>query len=781
MIRTIFLFSTIYVLLCHPLFAQSTSKATLSGYVKESGSGELLPGVTIYIPELKVGTATNTYGFYSLTVPKGDYTLIVSSIGYETVKQPLQLSKNQQLEITLNQTTTELQEVIVTADAPEIESEKTPMSVMRLSAAEVQNMPALLGENDVMKTLQLMPGVQSGAEGSAGIYVRGGSPDQNLIILDDAIVYNANHLFGFFSVFNGDALKSVEMIKGGFPARFGGRLSSVVKMDMKDGNKEKVEGNFKIGLISSSLLLEGPLKKDKTSFLFSGRRTYLDILSIPFQPEDTKGGYHFTDLNFKINHTISDKDKLYLSSYFGRDKFYAKDKYGGDVSKTGLGWGNITSTLRWNHQYSGKLFSNVSLVFSNYNFKVKQEEKYDGEKYSLKYSSGINDFGVKADFDYFPAPNHEIRFGAAATLHSFSPKAIVIKDTEAEDSREEQKYNSVETALYVEDDWRINADFNILAGVRLSLFTYKSLTYIRPEPRISAAWRAGSGIAVKASYAQMNQYIHLLSNSGMGLPTDLWVSSTDRVKPQQSEQVALGVVKDMGSDYSLSVEGYYKKMNNVISYKEGASFLVLDDYESSQNITWEDNITSGEGWAYGAELLFRKHRGKFTGWIGYTLSWSQRQFDELNLGRKFNSKYDRRHDFSIVGVYKPNSRITLSGNWVFNTGINYTLPQYEVLVPNDDFPVGNSGGTTNFRKYVTEVNNFRGEHYHRLDAGIQFHKQKNKGRVRTWSVSVYNIYNRKNPFFYFLEEDYDNGTTETTLKKVSIFTIIPSITYSLKF
>ena len=761
--------------------AYAQEKFTLSGYIKEEGSLELLPGVTVYVPELKAGTVTNNYGFYSITLPAGQYTLITSSIGYETITQPLDLQANMELQLIIKESSTELEEVVITGERPGMESEKTPMSVMKISAAEVKNMPALLGENDVMKTLQLMPGVQSGSEGSSGINVRGGSPDQNLIILDDATVYNANHLFGFFSVFNGDAIKSVEMIKGGFPARFGGRLSSVVKLDMKDGNKEKIEGNFKIGLISSSLLLEGPIKKDKTSFLISGRRTYADLLSMPFQPEDYKGGYHFSDLNLKVNHNFSAKDKLYLSSYLGRDKFYARDTYGSDVYKTGLGWGNVTSTLRWNHQYSGKLFSNVSLIYSNYNFKVNSEEKYDGEKYSLSYESGIEDYSFKTDFDYYPTPAHTIRFGALGTLHSFSPKALVIKDSQEGDSKVDQKYNSFESALYIEDDWGISPKFNVLAGLRLSMFNYGSLNYIRPEPRITASWKAGNDIAVKASYAQMNQYVHLLSNSGVGLPTDLWVSSTDRVLPQQSDQVALGIVKDFGHDYTLSVEGYYKKMNNVISYKEGASFLLLEDYESSQNVTWEDNITSGQGWAYGAEFLFRKHVGKFTGWLGYTLSWSQRQFDEINLGRKFDFKYDRRHDISVVGIYKPHERITLSGNWIFNTGMNFTLPKYETLSPSDNFLVSAWDNETSMQQNITEINNFRGQNYHRLDLGVQFHKEKNHGRVRTWTVSVYNLYNRKNPFFYFFENEYNGVVDETKLKKVSIFTIIPSITYSLKF
>ncbi|UII19807.1 TonB-dependent receptor [Fulvivirga ligni] len=765
------------------LFAQD--KFTLSGYVKEKGSGELLPGVSVYIPSLKTGTSTNTYGFFSVTLKPGHYKLVISYIGYENITDSLDLSVNTERQYFMQEETKQLEEVVISSDKYHSDTEQTPMSVVRLTANDIKRTPALLGESDVLKTLQLLPGIQGGTEGSSGIYVRGGSPDQNLLILDEATVYNASHLFGFFSVFDGNALKSVETFKGGFPARFGGRLSSVIKMDMKDGNKEKVEGNFKIGLISSSLQLEGPIKKEKTSFLFNARRTYLDILSKPFQQDDIKGGYHFTDLNFKINHEINSANKLYLSTYYGRDKFYAREKDDDSSFKSSLGWGNVTTTLRWNHQFSGKLFANTSLIFSSYDFNIRNNEKYDGETYKLNYSSGIKDYGQKMEFEYFPNLSHEIRFGLVNTFHSFKPKALVTLDTEIEeDSEEVDKYNSVESALYVEDDWKLNDKLSVLAGVRLSLFNYKSLSYFRPEPRITASYKLSSGMAIKASYAQMNQYVHLLSNSGIGLPTDLWVSSTDKVAPQRSEQWAMGWAKNIGRKYSLNVEGYYKTMHDIISYKEGASFLILDDYESSRNITWEDNITSGKGWAYGAELLLKKNKGRFTGWLGYTLSWSQRQFDEINLGRKFNSKYDRRHDISLVGRYDLSEKIALSGTWVFNSGINYTLPEYRTLSVDSDFPISN-GGYYNMgdSEYITEINNFRGENYHRADLGIEFKKMKPKGKIRTWTISVYNVYNHRNPFLYYFDNEYDTNTdTETTsLKKVSIFAIIPSFTYSLKF
>ena len=777
---------------------QTNTKYTISGYITENGSGENLLGVSIYVPELKLGTISNDYGFFSLTLPEGKHQVYISYLGYGTQVKEIDLSKDITLNALLETSAESLEEVVVTADEKIKESKVTQMSTVKINPSVVQDVPALLGEKDVLKTLQLLPGIQAGSEGSSGFFVRGGTPDQNLIVLDDAVVYNSNHLFGFFSVFNGDAIKSVEAFKGGFPARFGGRLSSVIKIDMKDGNKEKLSGKFNIGLISSSVLLEGPINKGKTSFIISGRRTYADVLAQPFIKAETDGegtgGYYFADLNFKIHHIFSPKDKIYWSNYYGRDKFYtdADDDFG--KSKVRLGWGNITSTLRWNHQYSNKLFSNTSLIFSNYEFKVdgEFEDRFqDGttEEYSFKTSSGINDYTAKMDFDYFPNSKHSIRFGALATHHQFTPQRVLIKDDFTGDVDAKQELNSFEGGLYVEDDWRITEKLRISPGFRLSYFKYKEKSYVNPEPRVALAYNIKPDLAFKASYSRMNQYIHLLSSSGIGLPTDLWVSSTDRVKPQTSQQIAIGLAKDFfDKDYSITVEGYYKTMDDVIAYKEGASFLALEDLETGKTTSWEDNITSGQGWAYGGEILLRKQTGKLTGWLGYTLAWSERQFDELNLGKKFFDRYDRRHDISLVGIYKPHERITLSGTWVFSTGNNYTLPNLQRLSTPNGFPIQNSssfyGGQT--EEFATQRNNFRGESSHRLDLGIQLHKKLKKGRERTWGFSLYNSYARKNPFIYTVDDSfYDwqnpNATSEKELTRTSVLMLIPSFNYTFKF
>lgn len=672
------------------------------------------------------------------------------------------------------------------------------MSTVRLNPLDIQDVPALLGEKDVLKTLQLLPGIQGGSEGSSGFFVRGGTPDQNLIILDDATVYNSNHLFGFFSVFNGDAIKSVEAFKGGFPARFGGRLSSVIKIDMKDGNKERLSGKINVGLISSSALLEGPINKGKTSFIVSGRRTYADVLAQPFlNAEDGKGGYYFADLNFKIHHIFSPKDKLYWSNYYGKDKFYSTYNDDFSTDKTRLGWGNITSTLRWNHQFGSKLFANTSAIFSNYSFKItndyQEDSEFNQETYSFNTSSGINDFTLKTDFDYFPGSQHSVRFGAMATRHNFTPQRTLIKDDFSGNVDKTEELNSLEGALYVEDDWKVNEKLRLSTGVRLSSFKYKDTNYTNPELRLGLAYNLKSDLAIKASYSQMNQYIHLLSSSGIGLPTDLWVSSTDRVKPQTSQQFALGIAKDFfEQDYSVTLEGYYKNMNDVIAYKEGASFLALDNLESGKTVDWQDNITSGEGWAYGTEMLLRKQTGKLTGWLGYTLSWSERQFDELNLGKKFYDRYDRRHDISLVGIYKPHDRITLSATWVLSTGNNYTLPNLQRLTMDNGFRIRDLNSflnNYNTEEFATARNNFRGETSHRLDLGVQFHKKKKKNRERIWGFSLYNTYARQNPFIYTIDDNFEdfndmdssNDVRQKELVRISVLLLIPSVNYTFKF
>lgn len=761
------------------LTKSSFKKHTISGYITESGSKENLPTASIYISEISVGTTSNDYGFYSLTIPEGTYKLIVSFIGYKTLIKTINIQNDLVINFDLTLETENLSEVIIKGNRGVNDSEVSQMSVVSIKPSEVKDIPAILGEKDVIKTLQLLPGIQRGNEGTAGFFVRGGTPDQNLIILDEAPVYNSNHLFGIFSVFNGDAVKSIDVYKGGFPARFGGRLSSVLKIDTKNGNKEKVKGKINVGIISTSLLLEGPINKGKTSFIFSGRRTYADILARPFMSSDFKTGFYFMDLNFKIHHIFNEKNKVYWSSYFGQDKFSYREKEGRNDLNTKLGWGNITSTLRWNHQFNEKFFSNTSFIFSNYNFGVSIDEKNNDEIFNFTTSSSINDYGIKIDFDFYPNPEHSIRFGAVSTYHNFIPKQSRIIETGVEDTNIKQNIRSLESAIYAENDWKINNKLTVSPGLRLTHFQFKSTNYLSLEPRATIAWNLKQDLALKVSYAKMNQYIHLLSSSGVGLPTDLWVSSTDQLKPQVSQQYALGIAKDfLDKGYALNLETYYKKMDDIISYKEGASFLILEDLETGKEINWEENITTGQGWAYGAEVLLRKKKGKLTGWFGYTLSWSERQFDELNQGRKFFSRYDRRHDISLVGIYKPNQRITLSSSWIFSSGNNFNLADRKALSNTNIFPINipisNSGSPFN-----TERNNFRGENYHRLDLGVQFHKQFSKNRERTLGVSIFNIYGRKNPFFYYFD-DQENGN-EPKLKKVSILQFIPSINYTYKF
>ncbi|MBA3680782.1 MAG: TonB-dependent receptor [Bacteroidetes bacterium] len=767
----------IFVLL--NLFSVSQTKYTISGYVSEQGSKENLPGVYVVIPKLKTGTSTNSYGFYSITLAQDSVELIISYVGYKSKKVNLYLNKNTSINFELK--AEQLAEVEVTADQNYKVSEDVQMSTIDIPIEQIKQIPALLGEKDVLKVIQLMPGVQKGSEGSSGIYVRGGGPDQNLIILDEAPVYNATHLFGFFSVFNGDALKSVELIKGGFPARYGGRLSSVIDLQMKDGNKEKIHGEGGIGIISSRLTLEGPIIKDKCSFLVSGRRTYIDALIYPFLPAKSKVGYYFYDFNAKLNYVFNDKDKLYLSGYFGRDKFYFNSKQTNYESKSNLNWGNATGTLRWNHLFSSKLFSNASLIYTNYKLGIGSSDKYGADFFTLDYRSTIRDLGFKYNFDYMPTPNHYIRFGASSTWHYFLPQAIVIKSSSASQNTTNKStgINTFESGIYIEDDWKITNRLRGNFGVRLSSFNSNGENFFNPEPRASLRYLFNNDFSLKASYAMMNQYLHLLSNTGIGLPTDLWVPATNRIKPQQSQQIALGAAKDLPKQkLTITIEGYYKQMKNVLNYKEGASFLQINENENAEGASWENNVTSGSGISYGAEFFIQKKVGKFTGWIGYTLSWTTLKFDSLNFGKPFPARYDRRHDISVVGMYKINDHINISATWVYGTGNAITLPLASYAV-NTHFLTSNPNYIYNqpVNDYG-EKNSFRMAAYHRADIGIQFHK-KLKRCERIFELSFYNLYNQKNPFFYFTQFDPDKQ--KTVLMQISLFPILPSVSWTYKF
>lgn len=792
----------------------SQNTRTISGYIKEKGSKEALIGVTVRLENSNRHAVSNTYGFYSISLPANQESVIVfSMVGYQATSQKIFLDKNLELDLELESKNL-LEELVVSARKQENRVSETPqMSKIDLPVSQIRKIPTLLGEKDVLKVLQLMPGVQKGSEGQSGLYVRGGGPDQNLIILDDAIVYNANHLFGFFSTFNGDALKSVELTKGGFPARYGGRLSSVIDLNMKDGNKEKFTGEGGIGIISSRLTLEGPIKKNKSSFLVSGRRTYIDVISQPFIKARQKGlsnqvtgGYFFYDLNAKINYELGRKDKLYLSSYFGNDNFSANISDPTTDLENGIKWGNQTATFRWNHLFNQKLFANTSLIFSKYDFGILSKNTTQnidtGNKkvYELNYSSGIRDWTVKYDLDYFMNPQNQIKFGLQSIFHRFTPSATVLSDENINlYSNKIEEIDVNETGFYVEDIASIGKKIKINGGLRLSLYTGKGKTYTRLEPRISASYTVNSSTSVKGSYALMNQFVHLLSNSSIGLPTDLWVPTTDKIPPQQSIQYAAGIAKDIDKQgLTLTLEGYYKKMKNIISYKEGASFLVIDNPENQAEFDWQSQVTTGQGWSYGFEILLQKKIGKFSGWTGYTWSKTEWQFDELNFGNKFFPKYDRRHDISIVGIYELSKKITLSATWVYGTGNALTVPVSEYTVFSERMPRNAENqlpgfpyfGSNRVNEYSAR-NAFRAENYHRLDAAVQFHKKK-KRHERTWEIGVYNAYNRRNPFFYITgnstensiainEQNQDQAEGQLVMKRYSLFPIVPSVSYSFKF
>lgn len=767
----------IFLLLLIPSFAFAQQKTTISGRITEKGSGETLIGVNIYVPSLKTGTVSNAYGFYSITFTTStEVEIVYSYVGFASQSLLVKPGETKEMNIVLSPSV-ELKEVVITDSVLNKVSDNSQMSNFQLPVEYVKEIPALLGEKDVFKALQLLPGVQKGNEGSSGLYVRGGGPDQNLIILDDATVYNANHLFGFFSLFNGDALKSIELIKGGFPARYGGRLSAVVDMNMKDGNREKLSGEGGIGVISSRLTLEGPVIKNKSSFLISGRRTYLDALMRPFMNKaNGTFGYYFYDLNAKINYEFDKKNRLYLSGYFGRDKFHFTESY--DLSssssrfKAGLFWENATATFRWNHVFSNKLFSNASLIFSNYGLNIYEEEKYDDSRFSLDYSSGIRDLGLKYDFAFYPNTNHTIRYGLQSTWHRFKPSAVVLEITSTDDFVSEiSSIHTLENSLYIEDEWKWNR-WRGNIGIRAYDFIADSCHYISPEPRFAAGFMLTELSSIKASWTMMNQSVHLLSNTGMGLPTDLWVPSTKNLRPQRAWQAALGYARDLPKGLALTIEGYYKKSDDVIGYREGASFLMINDPTDANQFSWEDNITVGQSWSYGGEFLLQKKTGKWTGWVGYTLSWTQLQFDELNSGKKFYAKYDRRHDISIVNMYKINDVFTLSCVWVFSSGNALNLP----VETYDAVPDYTTEGTDMYQFYTYYYgpkNSYRLKPYHRLDISLQHHQKREKS-VHTWEVGIYNAYNRHNPYFYYVA-----GGDQ--LKQVSLFPLIPSFSYSIKF
>lgn len=796
------LFTSLIWLFCHfSASLQAQSEHQLSGYIKEKGSRESLAGANIYIVDLRTGTTSNTYGFYSIRLPAGDYEVRISYVGYKTVSVPVSLFRPTELDISLEQSTN-LSEVIVSDDAlVRRQAEEVLMSRVELNAAQIQNTPTLMGEKDVLKTLQLLPGVQSGSEGQSGIYVRGGGPDQNLILVDEATVYNASHLFGFFSLFNGDAVKSVTLTKGGFPARYGGRLSSVVDISLKEGDQSQYKSEVGIGLLSSRAVVEGPILKNKASFIISARRTYADVLARPLISIATEGGsfgYYFYDLNAKFNYEINRKNRVYLSSYLGRDKFYMRlnDFIGNNSSS--LGWGNATGSLRWNHQFSEKVFFNTALIVSDFDFSIRNEQEGSSYDYLLAYSSRVKDVGIKFDADIGNWRNHRLKTGVQITRHIFTPSAVVYEDefVPEENINSSNNEKNLESGIYIEDQWRVTnrLDFNL--GMRFSHFTTGSTQYFRPEPRLNGRYMLTADQSIKIAFSQMNQYLHLLSNSGIGLPTDLWLPANDRVKPQRSTQLAIGYAHDFPEKgYSFSIESYYKQSKDILAYRPGASFVLegidaLFDPDANTDFNWEDQVTTGRSDSYGIEFLLQKPKGRLNGWIGYTLAKIDMNFEELNFGKTFPARYDRRHDISVVGFFdwrKPSADkngIKLNAVFVFGTGNAITVPQSEYRAPIyqaiPNLPSPNQNSPNFFNQIIAEdygsLNSFRMASYHRLDVGIQFSKERKRGE-RTWELSIYNVYNRYNP--WIITTDYSpNGTG---LVQYSLFGIVPSVTYTYKF
>ena len=783
------IFSFVFLFVLSACRGLAQNKYTISGYIKVSLNGETLIGATIAVQGQTKGISSNLYGFYSITLDEGKYILICTFIGYRIKAVSIDLRADTKINFDVLPKSYLAEEVVVSTKKRDANVKNAQMGKFTLPIEQIKSIPAFLGEVDLLKTIQFLPGVRNAGEGSAGIYVRGGGPDQNLILLDDAPVYNTGHLFGFFSIFNADAIKNVTLIKGGMPAQYGGRLSSVLDVSMKEGNNQKLQVDAGIGIIASRLSIQGPLIKNKSSFIVSGRRTYIDALSKPFikSTSQFKGsGYYFYDLNAKVNYIFSDKDRLYLSGYFGRDVF---DYVNGKQSlKFNIPWGNSTGTLRWNHVFNNKLFGNTTAVYNDYNFTFNAVQS----DFELKLASGIRDLSLKQDFDFYPYTGHKLKFGGIYTYHKFTPSVISGKQdsTIFKPNNAQIKY-AHEAAVYLQDDWEINEKIKIHAGIRYSFFQqtgpYKIYqtddngnrtdstvfgrgkavkNYGGLEPRFTIRYALNDETSVKGSVTRNLQYIHLVSNAGTTLPTDIWVPSTYKVKPQISWLYALGLFKNFKDNmYETSVELYYKQMQNQIEYKEGYTPNSLDDTENS--------FAFGKGWSYGAEFFINKTKGRLTGWIGYTLSWTWRKFPTLNFGEKYPAKYDRRNDMSVVAIYELNKKWKLSASFVFGTGNSATLPQRFYIV----------GGI--LTQEYSRINEYRLPSYHRLDfAAILTPKKNIKRKWKSeWVFSVYNTYNRKNPYFVYFDQSGSpfNGTLQIQAKQVSLFPVIPSITWNVKF
>jgi len=788
LIKTIFRAVLLLSIVVGPYFkAHSQEKVTLNGYIRDASNGEELIGVTAYVSELKGGSASNHYGFYSITLAKGTYTVIFSYVGYRNITKIIDLDTNISLNIEMEPDVTELTDVVITAEKEDVNIDDIKMSSQSIDVNQVKLLPALFGEADIIKNVQMQPGVISAGEGTSGYFVRGGTSDQNLILIDEAPIYDPSHLFGLFSVFNADVIKDSELIKGGIPAQYGGRLSSILDVRTKDGNNKKLEGSAGIGLLSSRVLLEGPIKKDASSFIFSARRSYVDVLTAGA----TDGNkVYFYDLNGKINWRKNNNNRFFVAGYFGRDV----QKFGDDGS---FGWGNGTATFRWNHLFNDRLFSNTSLIYSNFDYNLEITDPTQG----LNWSAGIRQAMFKEDFTYYLNPNNEISFGYHGSYRKFKPGKIA---PNSENSIFEttilENYQALDHALYIGNEMRVSDRLILQYGLRYSIFQnvgsstiyeyedpqdninktrvdstkYGNFETIKVfhnlQPRFSARYKLDDVTSFKASYNRMVQNVHLLSNSVVSLPFNTWWPSSPYIGPQLSDQVAIGYFKNLRDNaYEFSSEVYYKKLNNLAVFADNANVFF--------NMDLPVEIRNGESDSYGLELYLKKNKGNLKGFVSYTLSKTDLDIAGVNENRQFPASHDRRHNLSIVGTYVVNDKWTLGSNFVYNTGRAFTLPvgKYEMDGYNMD--------------YYTGRNQYRLPDYHRLDFSATLTSRKNKGRKwkSSWTFAVYNAYNRKNPFTIYTrtKQDKDGNIigdgTEKEARLIYLFPVLPSITYNIKF
>ena len=762
-------------------------KITISGYVEDESSGERLIGAAISDSLGRSGTVTNSYGYFNLFITEGSPDLRVSYIGYQTRRLNIGYNKDSTVVIKLSANNV-LQTVEVNAQKQNRIEERVQMSQITIPIEQIKRMPMILGEADVLKALQFLPGVKVGTEGTAGIYVRGGSPDQNLIVMDGVPVYNPAHIGGLFSIFNTDAIKSVSIIKGGFPARFNGRLSSIVEVNTKDGDKKDFHLNATIGLLTSKLTLEGPLIKDKLSYLISARRTYFDIILAPlFTDKSESNGItlinqnkiNFYDLNAKFNYVLDEKHNFYLSLYQGNDVYGTSETITSSNERSeynqGFNYGNRLGSLRWNWLPKSNLFVNTTLFTSSYayNFTDLNSVKKGGreDKLGISFVSKVVDWGARMDFDYNLKENYRLRFGWTALHHRFEPSETTISQTGESDTIVGAGIsNASEFSIYGENElkWgKLSANI----GLNVAAYRVKGQGFYSVQPRLSLNYPFLGG-AVKASYAATTQFIHLLTNDALGLPTDSWVPAVPGIGPEQAHQIALGFAKTLPSDIELSVEGYYKTMSNLIAYKEGSSFLTQDP-------DWEKKVTQGNGTAYGIEVLLQKNYGRNKGWISYTLAWNNRQFPEINNGEVFPFKFDRRHEFAIVFSRQLNKKVTFSANWTLATGNAITVPQqiYSYAFPSFEFYVP-------VKQFIySERNSYRTKLLHRLDVSFEFYKKRKKYE-RRWNIGLYNAYSYANPFYYFIRSETNIGAVSDAkfeLTQATLFPVLPSVSYSIKF